>query len=32
MDEIYRLAEPKKKGLLHLVFSRFGIIAMLIIL
>ena len=32
MDEIYRLAEPKKKGLLHLVFSRFSIIALLIIL
>lgn len=32
MDEVYRLAEPKKKGLLHLVFSRFGIIALLIVL
>ena len=32
MDEIYRLAKPRKKGLLHLVFSRFGIIALLIIL
>ena len=32
MDEIYRLASPPKKGLLHLVFSRFGIIALLLIL
>ena len=30
MDEIYRLAEPKKKGLLHLVFSRVGWFALLI--
>ena len=32
MEEIYRLAKPKKKGLLHLIFSRFGIIALLIVL
>ena len=32
MDEIYRLADPPKKGLLHLVFSRFGVIALLIVL
>lgn len=32
MDEDYRLAEPRKKGLLHLVFSRFSIIALLILL
>ncbi|MBR2664494.1 MAG: cardiolipin synthase [Clostridia bacterium] len=32
MDDVYRLAKPRKKGLLHLVFSRFGIIALLIIL
>ena len=31
-NDVYRLAEPKKKGLLHLVFSRTGIIALLIIL
>ena len=30
-NNVYRLAEPKKKGLLHLVFSRFGLIALLII-
>lgn len=32
MSDIYRLAEPRKKGLLHLIFSRFFIIALLIIL
>ena len=32
MNEVYRLAEPRKKGLLHLVFSRFGLIALLIVL
>ena len=32
MDEIYRLAEPRKKGLLHLIFSRFFVIALLIAL
>lgn len=32
MDEVYRLSEPRKKGLLHLIFSRFGIIALLIVL
>ena len=31
-DEIYRLAEPKKKGLIHLLFSRFLIIVLLILL
>ena len=31
MEEVYRLAKPRKKGLLHLVFSRFGIIALLIL-
>ena len=31
-DEIYRLAEPKKKGLLHLLFSRFLVIVLLILL
>ena len=30
--EIYRLAEPKKKGLLHLLFSRFAVFALLIVL
>ena len=32
MNDVYRLAEPRKKGLLHLVFSRFGFIALLIVL
>lgn len=32
MNDVYRLAEPRKKGLLHLVFSRFGIFALLIVL
>ena len=32
MSDIYRLAKPKKKGLLHLIFSRFGIIVLLILL
>lgn len=31
-DEIYRLAEPKKKGLIHLLFSRFLIVVLLILL
>ena len=30
--EIYRLAEPKKKGLVHLLFSRFLVIVILILL
>ena len=32
MSEIFRLAMPRKKGLLHLVFSRFSVIALLLIL
>ena len=32
MDDVYRLAPPRKKGLLSLVFSRFSIIAILIVL
>ena len=32
MSDVYRLAQPKKKGLLHLVFSRIALIALLIIL
>ena len=32
MDDIVRLAKPRKKGLLHLVFSRFFLIAGLLIL
>ena len=32
MDDVYRLAPPRKKGLLSLVFSRFSIIALLIVL
>lgn len=32
MDEVYRLAQPRKKGLMHLVFSRFGVIALLLLL
>ena len=32
MDDVYRLAEPRKKGLLHLVFSRFAVIVLLIVL
>ena len=32
MSDIYRLAKPRKKGLLSLVFSRFFIIALLIVL
>ena len=31
-DNVYRLAEPKKKGILHLLFSRFLIIVLLILL
>ena len=29
-DEIYRLAEPRKKGLIHLLFSRFFVIVILL--
>ena len=32
MDDVVRLAKPRKKGLLHLVFSRFFLIAGLLIL
>ena len=32
VDEVYRLAEPRKKGLIHLIFSRFFIIVVLLIL
>ncbi len=32
MSEIFRLAKPRKKGLLHLVFSRFSVIVLLILL
>nr|AHF24347.1 phosphatidylserine/phosphatidylglycerophosphate/cardiolipin synthases and related enzymes [uncultured bacterium Contig575] len=32
MSDIYRLAKPRKKGLLSLVFSRFFVIALLIVL
>ena len=32
MSNVYRLAKPRKKGLLHLVFSRFALIALLILL
>lgn len=32
MDDVYRLAPPRKKGLLSLVFSRFSLIALLIVL
>ena len=32
MDDVYRLAPPRKNGLLSLVFSRFSIIAILILL
>jgi len=31
-NDIYRLAKPKKKGILHLLFSRFIIIVLLILL
>jgi len=31
-DEVYRLAKPKKKGLLQLIFSRFLLIVVLILL
>ena len=30
MSEIYRLAKPRKKGLFHLIFSRFFVIVLLI--
>ena len=32
MDDVYRLAKPRKKGLLHLVFSRFFLILLLVAL
>ena len=32
ISDIYRLAEPRKKGLLHLIFSRFFVIILLIAL
>ena len=32
MSDIYRLAAPKKKGLMHLLFSRLAVIALLILL
>lgn len=32
MDNVYRLSPPRKKGLLSLVFSRFSVIALLILL
>ena len=32
MEEVYRLAPPRKKGLLSLVFSRFTVIVLLLIL
>ena len=31
-DNVFRLAQPKKKGFLHLLFSRFLVIALLILL
>ena len=30
MSDVYRLAEPRKKGLLHLIFSRFFLIVLLL--
>ena len=30
-DEVYRLAEPRKPGLLHLLFSRFFLIVVLLL-
>ncbi len=32
MNDVYRLAKPRKKGLLHLVFSRFFLILLLVLL
>ncbi len=32
MSDVFRLAPPKKKGIMSLVFSRFSIIALLILL
>ena len=32
MDDVYRLAKPRKKGLLHLVFSRFFLVLVLVVL
>ena len=32
MSDIYRLAKPRKKGLIHLLFSRFFVIVLLLIL
>jgi len=31
MSDVYRLAKPRKKGLIHLVFSRFFVIVLLLI-
>ena len=31
MSDVYRLAEPRKKGLLHLIFSRFFLIVLLLV-
>ncbi len=31
MSDVYRLAEPRKKGLLHLIFSRFFLIVLLLL-
>ena len=31
MSDIYRLAKPRKKGLIHLLFSRFFVIVLLLI-
>ena len=31
MNDVYRLAKPRKKGLLHLVFSRFFLIVLLLL-
>ena len=32
MSSVYRLAKPKKKGLIHIVFSRFFVIVLLLII
>ena len=31
MQDVYRLAKPRKKGLLHLIFSRFFVIVLLLV-
>ena len=31
MSDIYRLAKPRKKGLIHLLFSRFFVIVLLLV-